>query len=82
MSNPWKVFAIVLLTIVILETFFIVSVITLGLSVLQEEEEDLIREDICAVNICKGYELYYYYLETQLCECYENGEWAYREVVP
>ena len=70
--NGWKVFSIVLLVIVILESCLIVYSIS---SALAGEE----RELDCAVNICSGYDSYNFDWYSDMCYCFLDGEIVYQE---
>jgi len=67
--NGWRVFAIALLIITILETLFICWAFVVGTNTIE-------KENTCSYNICENYGSYVYDDYTGLCYCYENGEVA------
>lgn len=70
----WKTIAIIFIVITILETIFIGYVFYLG-------NEIIDNEDMCSYEICASYEAYYYDSIYQACECYQDNEMVYREVM-
>ena len=66
--NGWKVTAIVFIILFILETIFFISIVSIGFS-------DLNKENQCMYNVCGGesYDSYVYYEFEGICECYKSG---------
>ena len=77
MVNGWKVFAIILLIVVIAQSAFLGYSYYLG-------SEWLHNEEICSTNICSDtkYDSYLYDPELRKCYCYTNGVPVYAEVMP
>jgi hypothetical protein len=63
--NGWKVFAIILLIIVILETFLIGYFFKVGMEAIEQETE-------CSINICSEYDAFAYDEYEEVCYCYLN----------
>lgn len=80
-KTGWKTLGIVFLIVTIVETIFIVWLFWAGYQVLEEENNAILRENVCIVEICADFSAYWYDDTTQVCECYENGVLAYQEVV-
>lgn len=72
----WKILAIVLLIVVIVETSLIGWFWLLGAHYLEKESE-------CSINVCgdKMYESYYYDDYEGICYCFADGEVAYQEYI-
>lgn len=81
-KNGWKILGVILIVVVIIETIILGAFIYLGAWALEEAEKEIARENTCSINICKGYGSYWYDLESQICECYEDGVLAYEEFIP
>lgn len=66
-KTGWKVLAVVMLCIVIVESAIIFWIFGLGFQVLEDEKE-------CAYNICEGVESVYYLYDddTRVCTCYDQ----------
>jgi uncharacterized protein YpmS len=65
MSNGWKIFAIILLVILILENAFIIYAFYVSF---QENERKL----ECYYDVCEDYADAYYDVSTKLCGCYDE----------
>lgn len=77
----WKTFAIILLVITILETIFLVTSLYVGLNIIEEENNQILRENMCIEIICEGYNSYWIDPITGLCSCYQNGEVVYETYI-
>ncbi len=67
--NGWKVTAIVFIVLFILETIFFISIIGIGFSEIDKENQ-------CVYNVCGDdeFDSYIYYDFEGICECYTQGE--------
>lgn len=74
-GKGWKILAIVLLVILVLENAFILW----GVSLVNK---DTANEKECMLNICQDYSSYYYNVDQQMCSCYENKEVKYQKYLP
>lgn len=63
----WKILAIVLFVIVVIETGILVWAWESG-------NREIKNEVICKVEVCKDYETYYYDNYEGVCYCFVNGE--------
>lgn len=70
--NKWKVIAIILFVLLLLESFILLWSYNLGNKIIEQENE-------CSINICKDYDSYY--VESNICYCYEDNEVKYYEVM-
>jgi hypothetical protein len=64
-TNGWKVLAIILLVVVILEN----SLIAYGYFSNKQIEKET---NVCYYDLCEDYPNAYYNYESKLCDCYEN----------
>ena len=65
--NGWKVFAIVLLILFILETVGVFWIASVGLNLMNKEKE-------CQINVCADYDSFYFDDIESTCYCYRNNE--------
>ena len=74
MENNWKILAIALLIVVIVESVFIAWLFVSGTEMFENDIE-------CAVNICADdkYDAYYYDDYEKVCYCYTDNEIIYSE---
>lgn len=75
--NGWKLTAIVFIVLFILETILFISIIVIGFSQIDKENQ-------CIYNVCEdeSYDSYTYDDVTSICECYTNGELIKMEYLP
>ena len=66
----WRTFAIIFIILFILETIFIIWAWDMG-------TQEIKNEEICSVNICVGYDAYFY--ADSYCDCYRDNELLYTE---
>ncbi|KKN76065.1 hypothetical protein LCGC14_0374550 [marine sediment metagenome] len=71
-KNNWKTIGIVCIVLLVLETLLLIYVYNLGTDIIENENE-------CVINVCRGYESYYYETTTKVCSCYNNNEIEYEE---
>lgn len=65
----WKTIAILFIIISVIEAAILVYIFDVGNKIIENENE-------CSVNICEGYQSYYYDYYGDTCYCYEDGEIA------
>ena len=67
--NGWKVTAIICMVLLLLETIIFISMIVIGFSQIDKENQ-------CLYNVCGDpeFDSYIYYDFEGICECYTNGE--------
>lgn len=65
MKNGWKIFALIILVIFILEN----SLIVWGIVSNNKIEKDT---NVCYYDICKDYPDAFYDSSSKLCDCYDN----------
>jgi len=80
-SNHWKTLAIIFMVLFIVETGAVVWLYQIGVEELAKEEDALLKENICSINICRGDEAYFYNVRTSVCDCYVNGAIVHTEVI-
>jgi hypothetical protein len=68
----WKSIAIIFIILFILETLLFGYMFKLGIDESNKDQK-------CAINVCADYSSYIY--DNNLCQCYENGELKYQEVL-
>jgi len=73
-KKGWKILAIVFIILFILETLLVGWLLSLGSSMIEDENE-------CSINICSDYEKYYYDSSGKICYCFTDGEIAYTEFI-
>lgn len=73
-KTGWKATAIILGIILILGILLFVWVWSIGTTMIE-------NENICSINICNGYETYYYDDLDKICYCYNNHEVFYQEYI-
>jgi hypothetical protein len=66
-QKAWKVAAIILAVIVLLQTSLIIWAWNAG-------NEAYVNEEICAINHCNEHDSYFYDDLNKVCHCYENKE--------
>ena len=72
-SRGWKITAIIFITLFILETIAVTCLIGTGLN-------ETIKKDECRVNVCRGYDSFYYdYMGG--CFCYQENEIVKQEII-
>lgn len=73
-NNTWKTLAIIFIILFVLETAFIIWMISIGLKEINIESE-------CIVNICGSdeYDAYYYDTYEEICYCYKDHEVTHQE---
>lgn len=73
-TDTWRTIAIVFIVLFALETIFMVKSISLGNEMIRKDNE-------CAINICRDYDVYYYEEYEEMCYCYEDEEIIYQELM-
>lgn len=71
----WKILAIILLVILVLEN----AMIFWGVSLVNK---DTSNEKECMLNLCSNYSAYYYDINQKICSCYEDKEVKFQEYMP
>ena len=81
--NGWKALAILLFIVVIIESLIIGWIFKVGFEVIEEEENAIIRENKCIIDVCSStiYDAYNFDDETRICECYTNGVVKKQQIV-
>ena len=80
-DTTWKTLAIVFIILFILETLFWIWIVNIGKEIIEIEDREIERKNICAVNICGGGEYDFYNYEDGLCSCYVGTEIKFSEFV-
>ena len=73
-KKVWKILAIILLVLLVLENAMIIW----GMSLVNQ---DTTNENKCIVNVCSDYSSYYYDINSKLCSCFENKEVKHQEYI-
>jgi hypothetical protein len=75
MANGWKITAIFVIVLLVIETIAFIGLFILGVSIARNESK-------CNSEICAGnYTAYYFDDETNVCYCYTNNEITKQEVI-
>ena len=74
MNNVWKTLAIIFISLFILETSYIIYAFNAGAEMIHKDNE-------CGINICKGYDSYWYDIYDEMCYCFKEGEGSYKEYI-
>jgi hypothetical protein len=69
MANGWKIAFWIVLALLILETLTVGFVFYLGISIIEKEEK-------CQMDICSGYDSFYYDYIDNMCYCFTDDEIA------
>jgi len=72
--NGWKVAAIILGVIVILQTSLFIGLMKIGSDVIDKENE-------CMYNICTEADTYYYDAYEGICYCYIDNELVHQKYI-
>jgi|TARA_Y100000310_G_scaffold159030_1_gene158460 hypothetical protein len=72
--NGWKVLAIILIVVVVLETGLIVWAYNWGTEAAE-------NESACSINVCMNYDAYIYDDYEKICYCYEGNEIVHQEFI-
>lgn len=67
MANGWEIAFWILLILFIFENLLIGYIFSVGITIIEKETE-------CQVNVCSGYDSFYYDYIEDMCYCFEDEE--------
>lgn len=70
--NKWKITAIIFIVLFVVETLVFIWAWNVGVQAVENENE-------CAINICDGYDAYYFDSYEDMCYCYTDNVLLYQE---
>ncbi len=71
-TRKWKTIGIICIVLLVLETLLLIYAYNLGTDMIEKENE-------CNINVCQGYDAYFYDEVTKVCSCYQDNELEYEE---
>ncbi len=67
MANGWKIFAIILLIILIIENILFAGIFYLGVDTIN-------KENTCQFEECASHDSFYFDMTDNMCYCYKDNE--------
>ncbi len=73
-TNKWKITAIIFICLFVLGIIVFIGLLSAGLGSIADENE-------CSINICDGYDSYYFDEYDSICYCYTDHEITHQEYI-
>ncbi len=73
-TNIWMIIAIIFIILFVIETIAFIWLMSIGTGIISKEKK-------CSINICEGYDSFYYDDLEGICYCYTGREVTSQEYI-